>query len=87
MNAVWRQVLARFYPGQEARVCQGLMGGDMEHSWVEIGDHVFDTNYGAIFDRDEYYRVYRVSNIKRYSAGEFTEQLLRHQRYCYFGSH
>lgn len=84
--APWKQVLARFYPSQQAFVCQGLMHDLHEHSWVEIGDHAFDTNYGAVFDRQEYYRVFGVSNIKRYAPGQFTALLIRHRSYCYFGN-
>ena len=62
------------------------MHGRLEHSWVEIGDHIFDTNYGAVFDAKEYYRVYSITNIKRYTALRFTENLVRHDSYCYFGN-
>lgn len=87
LDRVWKQILATFYPNQTAVVGQGLMNGTVEHSWVEIGDHAFDTNYGAIFDSKEYYRVYSITNIERYTASQFTEQQVRHDEYCYFGTH
>jgi hypothetical protein len=81
----WQEILTKFYPGEEAIVAQGLMEGRIEHSWVEIGDQAFDTNYAAIFDREQYYRRYNIANIRRFTAREFTDCVCRHDRYGYFG--
>lgn len=81
----WRQIIGKFFRGNEALVAQGIMRGVTEHSWVEIGDQAYDTNYGAIFDRKRYYRLYEISNIMRYTAAQFTKQLVSHEHYCYFG--
>ena len=36
------------------------------HSWIEIGDYVYDTSLMKRFDRALYYEIYQPDNIQKY---------------------
>lgn len=63
---------------------QGKIAGiAFEHAWVEINDVVIDQSNGRniAMSRDEYYRIGKVHDVRRYSAQEARECMLETEHY------
>lgn len=45
-----------------------------EHSWVEVGDFVFDTTSKQIYNKDYYYQVFKPQVYKEYSQSDLNDE-------------
>ena len=48
--------------------------GHEGHGWVEVGDFVYDPSIMLKFDKDTYYNLYGISNVKKCDKKTYLEQ-------------
>ena len=41
------------------------------HSWIEVGDYVYDASMLCIFKKEEYYNIYNPTNLKKITLENF----------------
>ena len=57
-------------------ICDGAFYEPFEHSWVEVGDYVFDTTLKQTFKKDVYYKFYEPEVYAEYSSSDLSEPKL-----------
>ena len=50
-------------------------GIEQPHAWVEHGGLCYDIFYGVTFRQDEYYKVFKVGSVKKYTAAQLRKIL------------
>ena len=60
-----------------------IVGIKHGHAWVELGDKVIDKSNGnnLCMDKDVYYRIGKIENVKRYSRKEAISNLIKTEHF------
>jgi len=74
--------------GDDAKLVHGTVAGEgrlegirFAHSWIEIGDHVFEIERGRIFRKDDFYERGKIKDTFKYTADEARINLARYQHW------